>query len=199
MSDKSTSRLIEDVRTILSERGFNARIELIMAYHEVGARIREETGPGNEKITYLLQRVAEAVGRSERTLWYAVAFYDKFPDLNMLPEGKNLNWREICQRYLSPSSTSPESGREGGKTPSRLPSPKEYVQVVKTAKCVAHGDRDAEAHHFPTTRGAGAVDWHVIPLCRECHSAAHQSGKDWLWDNRRQVFGWFYSIMGRMK
>jgi hypothetical protein len=194
MSDTNIRRLIEDVKDILIERGFNARLELVTAYHEVGARIREESND-DERITAVVKRVAEAIGRSERTLWYAIRFYDKFPDLNMLPEGKDLSWREICRRYLPESSPSspPPNKRGVGVLPA--PAPQLYVKRVKESPCILHRGEQADAHHFPRTNGAGAADWHVIPLCRVCHTAAHNNPKDWLWENKDRVFGWFYSLM----
>ena len=55
------------------------------------------------EVTQLLQDLALDIGKSERVLWYAVQFYDKFPDLKMLDtleEGKNLSWNKIITKYL---------------------------------------------------------------------------------------------------
>jgi hypothetical protein len=37
----------------------------------------------------IVQRVAESLGKSGRTIWYAMQFAREYPDLSLLPEGKN--------------------------------------------------------------------------------------------------------------
>jgi hypothetical protein len=38
---------------------------------------------------------------SERKLWYAVKFFDRFPDLAKVPEGKVISWHKIKTKYLT--------------------------------------------------------------------------------------------------
>lgn len=48
----------------------------------------------------IVQRVAQSLGISERDLWYCIQFRKKYPDLNNLPEGKNITWHKIENRLL---------------------------------------------------------------------------------------------------
>lgn len=73
-----------------------------------------------------------------------------------------------------------------------------YVALVKKSPCIVCGAGKSDAHHFPRTKGAGANDWHVIPLCRACHREAHDGGSAWLWSRRHAIFGWFYKVIEGM-
>ena len=93
-------QLAEDIDAIIDKAVFNSRMELIEGYWEVGQRIRQFK---QGSVTTLLQDLALDIGKSERTLWYAVQFYDKFPNLQLvgsLEEGKNLSWNKIITKYL---------------------------------------------------------------------------------------------------
>ena len=60
-------------------------------------------------------------------------------------------------------------------------SPTRYVKYVKSSPCCVCGNVGGGAvdpAHFPKTAGAGGKAWHVIPLCRECHTAYHGEGVD---------------------
>jgi len=104
-----------DVDAIIDKAVFNSRMELIEGYWEVGQRIREYR---KGEVTKLLQDLSLDLNKSERTLWYAVQFYDKFPELKMietLEEGKNLSWNKIITKYL------PNSRKEKEETYCRCP------------------------------------------------------------------------------
>jgi hypothetical protein len=85
--------LVDDCKAIITEAVFASNWALVEGYHELGKRLRQDGC--REPITKLLQRVAVDIGSSERTLWYAVQFYDKFPDLELLPLGKDASWRKV--------------------------------------------------------------------------------------------------------
>jgi len=87
-------QVIEEIKSIFTEKEFNSRLEIIEGYHAAGKLI-----PTIEGIT--LHDLAEKVGRSERTLHYAVAFYKAFPDLTKLIEGKNISMNMIIKKYLT--------------------------------------------------------------------------------------------------
>jgi len=70
-----------------------------------------------------------------------------------------------------------------------------YTELCKAAPCAICGKRPVDFHHFPRTRGAGADDDKVIPLCRSCHIEFHQHPKEMLWTYREKIFDWFYKIM----
>jgi hypothetical protein len=99
--------LKEDIDSIITEAVFNSREDLIKGYWEVGQRIRVFT-KGN--VTKLLQDLALDINKSERTLWYAVQFYDKYPEyhkINELEEGKNLSWNRIIKKYITTPKEEP--------------------------------------------------------------------------------------------
>ena len=96
--------LIEELADIITETSFTSRWALVEGYHQVGVRILQENDNFERAKIYnekILQRIAESLGKSERTLYYAVQFAKAFPDLNLLPEGKNLSWRHVINKYLT--------------------------------------------------------------------------------------------------
>jgi len=114
--------LIEDCKTIISQRVKNSRMEIILAYAEVGNRIAEDPlykkyGKGNQRF---LSSLFGEMGISESSGYYAVDFYDKFVKKyvdsgnvsnaldtsmqeNFIEEGENISWHKICNKYLSTS------------------------------------------------------------------------------------------------
>ena len=165
--------LLDECRDVITEKSFAARWEIIEGKHELGFLIRQ--APAEFPVTELLRRLAVDLNLKERTLWYCVQFYDQFPELAKFPGGKNVAWHKICHEYLP----SPKAGQE---KPSMPPSsdpvpPSSYLEYVRNHFCVVCGKSPAEAAHFPKTTGAGAPDYWVIPLCRECHSEHAQHGR----------------------
>src|SRR3990167_3129026 len=92
--------LVEECKAIITEAVFTSRWALVEGYWELGKRIREDSD--KEPITKLLQRVGVDIGKSHSTLWYAVQFYDKFPDIQKLPDGKNISWRKVIELLPAP-------------------------------------------------------------------------------------------------
>ena len=96
--------LIDELQDIITETSFTSRWALVEGYHTVGTRILQENDNFERAKIYnekILQRIAESLGKSERTLYYAVQFAKMYPDLNLLPEGKNLSWRHVINKYLT--------------------------------------------------------------------------------------------------
>ena len=100
-------RLVEDVEAIYTEYKYNAQQVLIAGYHAIGTRILEERSNFNKlgvkHPQQMLELVSKALGKSDRTLRYAVKFVDKHPDLNAYLEkqGKNVSWRGIITNELT--------------------------------------------------------------------------------------------------
>ena len=90
--------LVDDCKAIIIEASFNSRWSLVEGYHLIGKRITKEED--KMPLKELVQHVARKTNMSTRTLYDAVRFFRKFPDLNRLPTGKNTNWRKICNEYL---------------------------------------------------------------------------------------------------
>ena len=105
--------LIEDLNNIIDgvvESRFNYSWELIDCYHQIGTRLIQENDNFEREKIYgkeILQRVAKSIGRSYSTVRYAVKFAKMFPDLNLLPEGKNIHWKHIINKYLTAGEEKP--------------------------------------------------------------------------------------------
>ena len=94
--------LVDDCKTIITEAIFNSRWALVEGYHQLGMRIRNdlhfvEYAKGNKTA---VQDLARNIKISERTIYYAMAFYDKYPSLDKVPEGKNISWNKLITNYL---------------------------------------------------------------------------------------------------
>lgn len=91
--------LVDDCAAIITEAVHNSRWELIVGYHALGRRIVTDNdyqrhANGNGK---LCKTLAEDIGQSERTLYYAIQFYNKFPDPDEWPFDKNISWTKITK------------------------------------------------------------------------------------------------------
>lgn len=94
--------LVEECKAIITEAVFTSRFALVEGYWNLGKRIREE-----EKLkkwdrddTEILQGLAKDIDISERTIYYAIQAYEKYPDLSLIPEGKNISWNKMVTKYL---------------------------------------------------------------------------------------------------
>lgn len=99
--------LVDDCKTILVERGFRARMEIIEGYHQLGERIETDIdfkkwakGRGEA-----IKKLAYDIKLSKESLYAAIEFYRKYPDvcnaLQTFKEGKNISWFQIVNKYLS--------------------------------------------------------------------------------------------------
>lgn len=93
--------LIDDCKSIIVEGEFTSRWSLIETYHAVGKRISEE-----KEVS--IKKLARDINKSERTLQRSVQFYNKYPDLSLLPDGKNVSWHHIVNKYLPETTKEPE-------------------------------------------------------------------------------------------
>ena len=92
--------LVDDCQGIITEGIFNWRWTLIETYHGVGCRILAETESFERSQIYgqkIVQNIAESLGRGERTIRYCVQFAREFPDLSLLPWGKNASWGKVVK------------------------------------------------------------------------------------------------------
>ena len=93
--------LIEECKNIAVESEFTSRWVLIEGRHLLGNRIlKEEKNFGDVKLKDIVSRVSEDINRSPRTVYRSIQFAKKFPDLNALPEGKDVSWKKIVTKYL---------------------------------------------------------------------------------------------------
>ena|SRR3990167_4359191 len=95
------SELVDDLKGEITEGVFNSRYLLVETYHKVGERLRGASEKHKVQITDLVNDCAGDMDVSERKLWYAVKFFDKFPRLDKVPEGKVISWNKIKTKYLT--------------------------------------------------------------------------------------------------
>ncbi|MBA7521662.1 hypothetical protein ES705_13773 [subsurface metagenome] len=118
--------LVDNCKTIIIERGYRARMEVIEGYHELGERI--ETDVNFKKWSNLrgeaIRQLANDIKIGVRTLYFAIQFHNKWPKLcnafQSFTEGKEISWFKIVNKYL------PEP--KGNET--ELPTP-QYVECPK--------------------------------------------------------------------
>jgi len=84
--------LVDDCKAIITEAVFNSHWALVEGYHQLGERIvtdnnYQKAAKGNLSSW---QDLAKNIGISDRSIRYAIQFYEKFPDLDLLPDGKNI-------------------------------------------------------------------------------------------------------------
>lgn len=87
--------LKEELDALVTEARFNMRWQLIEWNHKIGETIREHTPEGKLDIT--LQKLAHELQFSKRSLYNAVLIYDKFPDINQIPDGKNASMNKLLK------------------------------------------------------------------------------------------------------
>lgn len=118
MSDELES-LIADCKSIYVEKDFESRWARVEMYHQIGERIKQSKIYKRDG-SKIFVTVTQNTGIKERNLYRAVQFVEMFPDLNKLPEGKNVSWHKICNDYLPKPTdkeepemcTCPTCGRE---------------------------------------------------------------------------------------
>jgi len=131
--------LIEECKAIIVESAFNARWTLVEGYHQLGERILKENNNFQRAEIYgqkITQRVAASLNKSQRTIEQAIQFVKKYPDLDKVPEGKNINWRKIVNKYLP-------SYQEGTETECIHPESK--IKEISFLKCKECG-KSLETH-----------------------------------------------------
>ena len=96
--------LIDECRDTIIEKRFIIAEELIKMKWEIGDRILQDTGNFERAQIYgkqIVSLVAKSLDCSERELYRCIQFRKKYPELNNLPEGKNITWHKIVNYYLS--------------------------------------------------------------------------------------------------
>ncbi len=123
--------MIDDCRGIVVEAEFTSRWTIIQGYHDLGKRISQEKENFTRSEIYgkqVVKLIAEKIKKSESSIDKAIRFFEQYPDLDLLPEGKNISWWKICQKYLSqPKEEVSEELPETSKTPTNS---EEQVSVL---------------------------------------------------------------------
>lgn len=115
-------QLIEECKAIITEAIFTSRWALVEGYWNLGKTLREDKELKKweqKKAGRVLQGLAKDLNISERTIYYSLQAYDKFPNLDKIPEGKNISWNKLITLYL------PEPKKE-----KQIPLPEGKYQVI---------------------------------------------------------------------
>ncbi len=125
--------LQQDCKSIITEALFASNWAKVEGFHELGKRICQEKQLDREAVyaKKILSGLSKSIGVGERTLYRAIQFYTKFPDLSMLPAGKNVTWNKVITEHLP---------KHDDKVPCEHPE-KELIPYYKCGICHAwiHG------------------------------------------------------------
>jgi len=97
------NHLIDECQSIIVEAEFTSRWVLVEGYHALGTRILEEYHNFERAEIYgkeIVSCMTQSLGKSKRTIFRSIQFARQYPDLALLPEGKNTSWFKICNKYL---------------------------------------------------------------------------------------------------
>lgn len=101
--------LVTEVKAIVIERSLNSRLEIIQGKWEIGQRVNDENDNLERNKVYgkkIVENIAKDIGISSSDLYFCTKFHkefkaDTFEDvLAKLPDGKDLSWYKITQKYL---------------------------------------------------------------------------------------------------
>lgn len=104
--------MIEESTAILSERGYNIRMDLIQLKWDIGNRIIQERG-NFKRFGYgekMVETVAQDINISRTELFYCIQFAKKYPELSTIMDnfGKDITWTTIKEDHLPESSNKGE-------------------------------------------------------------------------------------------
>jgi hypothetical protein len=110
--------LIDECHSILVEFGFISNLNRVRMYHELGKRILQDNSQFERSKIYgqhITQEVARSLGIGERTVQYAVAFAQKYPEIKWdsaelggLPHGKAITWTKVIKELLPAGEPTPK-------------------------------------------------------------------------------------------
>lgn len=82
---------IDELDGLLTETIFHHRFALLEGYHQLGQLILNS---GNhDKIL----EIASALRQRPETVHYCIELAKRYPDLNSIPDGKNVSWYKITK------------------------------------------------------------------------------------------------------
>jgi N6-adenosine-specific RNA methylase IME4 len=101
--------LVDECKAIITEAEFTHNWSLVEGYHQLGERILQDYPNFERSEIYgeeIVKRVSTSLGRGERMVRKSIQFAKKYPDLQLLPTGKNITVREVFNNLL-PEHTEP--------------------------------------------------------------------------------------------
>ena len=103
IKDDSYNGLVEQITATITESVFTSRWALIEGYWLVGKLIREEIKLKKweqNKAGVIMQNLADDTRTSERTLYRCLQCFDQYPELDQIPDGKNITWNKLITEHL---------------------------------------------------------------------------------------------------
>lgn len=202
-------QLIEDCKDIIVESVFTSRWALIEGYHLLGKRILEENDNFKRAKIYgqeITSHVSQSLDKSKRTIERAIQFVRQYPDISKLPEGKNISWHKIVNKYLpAPKTEAPEL-------------PKGKYNVIYADPPWKYSDKliegyGAAEHHYPAMSikqlceldvknivadNAVLFLWVTSPMLDECWPVIKAWGFEYktsfVWNKVKHNYGHYNSV-----
>lgn len=120
VKSEDIKQLADEIVTIIAERTFNSNMEKAEMLYEVGQAVTDKPyyKKGTPAARQIIRDLAYAVGKSERWVYLAVQFAEKYPDFatalqTLDPKKKGLTTRLIAQSLPPPKQAcSHEQTRE---------------------------------------------------------------------------------------
>src|SRR3990167_5953918 len=84
--------IAEEIKSCRIEASFNVRWQVIEMHHFIGKLLTDNFG---DNLAEFLPRLAEKCEWSDRSLYRAAQFYNKYPRLDKIPEGKAASFNRL--------------------------------------------------------------------------------------------------------
>jgi len=98
----SLTDFIEELRQFVVVKETEGRQVVIENRHELGKRITEaQELLGNSYGEKVVSKLASKIKLPERTIYYSIALYKQYPELDLLPAGLNMSFPMICRKLLT--------------------------------------------------------------------------------------------------
>lgn len=105
MPEQLYESLVDDLKDLITERVWNIRHDRIKMMWDIGDLIVTECEKsGMKNYSAIVKELEKDVGINFSQLYRAVKFKEKFNTwqtaMDLLPDGKNISWKKICEKIL---------------------------------------------------------------------------------------------------
>lgn len=94
----------KEIKSMKTEAFFTSRWVVIEFYHQVGKLLNDNF----EELHPHLSALTKTTGIGERNLYRAAKLHRDYPNLNLLPQGKNVSWNKLINEHLLESGEKKE-------------------------------------------------------------------------------------------
>jgi N6-adenosine-specific RNA methylase IME4 len=202
------SSLVEECKALVTEAVFTSRWALVEGYWNLGKTIKENDNfqkfAKNNRGS--LQNIAKNLEMSERTLYYSLQLFEKYPQIEKLPEGKNITWGKLINKYLPKAREARASLPlpEGEFDVIYADPPWKYDFSETTTREIENQYETMETHEIagmkiPAAKNSVLFLWATAPKLREALSVMQSWGFEYkthaIWD--KELIGMGYWFRGR--